>query len=581
MLTELNIHNLAVIEDARIKLSPGLTIISGEEGSGKSLIVDALGVLLGARASTGLIRSGASATRVEGVFWLSSPIIENLKNILVESDVELDSDGTLIISRELQQQGRSIARINSRPVPLSLLRNIGQNLMEIHGQMDYISLLDNHHQLNLLDAHGNTVELRNRLSSTVDKLRQIIRDLSSFTTQKTDERQELLKYQIDEIKRADLKLGEDQSLQERHDMLCCAEALKESCLKAYDSLYGEERSATVLIHEALVSLKAIKNNDSAILNYRRQLEDAIFNMEETARELRNYGENMEADSAQLEEIEQRIGLINALKRKYGVTIENILSFYSKAKIELEAMENEGEQKIQLGKDRVKLELEAGKQAEELSLLRRRAATSLAELVNEELADLGLPWAKFDIGLRREEDSMGLPIARGKRFAFTREGIDHIDFMVTTNPGEPIRQLSKIASGGETCRIMLALKSALKKIDPIPTLVFDEIDASVGGRSGDTMGRKLAMLARQHQVLCITHLPQIACFGDSHIKLLKDTSSGRAYTKIEHVEGQSRVQELAAMLGSAQAEKAMLDGAGKLLRKAQIWKEREKEPVVAG
>jgi DNA repair protein RecN (Recombination protein N) len=581
MLTELNIHNLAVIEDARIKLSPGLTIISGEEGSGKSLIVDALAVLLGARASTGLIRSGTSATRVEGVFWLSLPVIEKLKSILEETDVELDSEGTLIISRELLQQGRSIARINSRPVPLSLLRNIGQNLMDIHGQMDYISLLDNHHQLNLLDAHGNTVELRNKLSSTVDKLRQIIRDLSSPTTQKTDERQELIKYQIDEIERADLKPGEDKSLQERYDVLCCAEVLKESCLKAYDSLYGEERSATVLIHEALVSLKAIKNNDSAILNYRKQLEDATANMEETARELRNYGEKLEADSSQLEEIEQRIGLINSLRRKYGTTIEDILAFYSKANIESKAMENESEQKMELEKDRAKWELEAGKQAEELSLLRRRAATSLTELVNEELADLGLPWAKFDIGLQREEDSMGLPIARGKRFAFTREGIDHIDFMVATNPGEPVRQLSKIASGGETCRIMLALKSALKRIDPIPTLVFDEIDASVGGRSGDTMGRKLAMLARQHQVLCITHLPQIACFGDFHIKLLKDTSSGRAYTKVEQVEGQSRVQELAAMLGSAQAEKAMFEGAGKLLRKAQTWKEREKEPVAAG
>lgn len=578
MLNELHIQNFAVIEDVKLNLEAGLTIISGEEGSGKSLIVDALGALLGARATNGLIRSGTSTARVEGIFWLSAEVVEKLSSLLQESAIELDSDGMLIISRELQQQGRSIARINSRAVPLSLLRQIGQNLVDIHGQMDYISLLDAHRQLDLLDAHGNLTVLTNKLSYTVDILRQTIRDLSSVNSPKTDGRLELLRYQIEEIERANLKPGEEQSLQERHDVLCHAEVLKESCLKAYDSLYGEERSATVLIHEALVSLRGLKNNDPAILAHKSHLEDAISNLEETARDLRHYGETIEADAAQLGEVEQRLNLLSSLKRKYGATIEDMLSFYSKAKSELDAMESQQERSAHLEKEKERLDFEAGKQAEELSLSRRRAATSLTELINEELSDLGLPWAKFDICLCREEDTKGLPTARGKRFAFTREGIDRVEFMVTTNPGEPMRPLSKIASGGETCRIMLALKSALKRVDPIPTLVFDEIDGAVGGRSGDTMGRKLATLARQHQVLCITHLPQIACFGDSHIRLVKDTSSGRAYTRVETIEGQSRVQELAAMLGSEQAEKTMLDGAGKLLRKAQSWKEREKDLV---
>lgn len=578
MLSELHIKNFAVIEDAQIKFGPGLTIVSGEEGSGKSLIVDALGVLLGARATPGFIRNGTATARVEGIFWLSESVVSKLKTLLQECDVKLENDGTLIITREIQQMGRSIARINSRPVPLSLLKQIGQSLMDIHGQMDYISLLDNHQQLNLLDAHGATTELHDKLAESIDKLRQIIRDLSTSSIQKTDEHQELLKYQIDEIERASLSPGEDLSLQEKHEVLCCAEALKENCLRVYDNLYGEERSATVLIHEALVSLKGLKNNDPVILNHKKHLEDFAVSLEEIARELCRYGENMEADSTQLVEIEQRLTLINALKRKYGTTIEEILDFCSKAKLELEIMANKHEQKIQLEKERELLQIASGKQAEALSLQRRKAVTSLVELVNEELAELGLPWAKFDISLRREEDPSGLPTTRGKYFAFTREGIDQIEFMVTTNPGEPTRPLSKIASGGETCRIMLALKSALKRVDPIPTLVFDEIDASIGGRSGDTMGRKLALLARQHQVLCITHLPQIACFGDSHIRLVKDTSSGRAYTKIEQIEGQNRIEELAAMLGSVQAEKTMVDGAGKLFRKAQTWKAQEKEPV---
>lgn len=580
MLSELHIKNFAVIEDAQLSLRPGLSIISGEEGSGKSLIVDALGVLLGARATTGFIRNGTSTARVEGIFWLSAEIMDKLSILLQESAIEVDSDGMLIISRELQQQGRSIARINSRAVPLSLLRQIGQKLVDIHGQMDYISLLDSHHQLDLLDAHGNLIGLRNKLADTIDALRQTIRDLSSVNSPKTDGRLELLKYQIEEIERADLKQTEDQALQERHNVLCRAEALKENCLKAYDSLYGEERSATVLIHEALVSLRELKSNDPAILAHKKHLEDAIASLEETARELRNYGETIEADATQLEEIEQRLNLLNSLKRKYGATLEDVISFYSKAKSELDAIESQQERSAHLDKEKERLECDASKQAEELSLSRRRAATSLTELINEELSDLGLPWAKFDICLRREEDATGLPTARGKRFAFTREGIDHIEFMVTTNPGEPMRPLSKIASGGETCRIMLALKSALKRVDPIPTLVFDEIDGAIGGRSGDTMGRKLATLARQHQVLCITHLPQIACFGDSHIRLIKDTTSGRAYTRVETIEGQSRIEELAAMLGSEQTEKTMLNGAGKLLRKAQAWKEREKELVTA-
>lgn len=412
MLSELHIQNFAVIEDVQLSLRSGLTVISGEEGSGKSLIVDALGILLGARATTGLIRNGTSSARAEGIFWLSAETMEKLSPLFQESAIEIDSDGMLIISRELQQQGRSITRVNSRAIPLSLLRQIGQNLVDIHGQMDYISLLDTHRQLDLLDAHGNLMGLRNKLSNTVDSLRQTIHDLSSTSSPKTDGRLELLKYQIEEIERANLKQAEDQELQERHDVLCRAESLKENCLKSYDNLYGEERSATVLIHEALVSLRGIKNNDPAILVYKKNLEDAIASLEETARELRNYGEKLEADANQLEEIEQRLKLLNSLKRKYGMTLEDVLSFYSKAKAELDAVENQLERSAHLDKERERIECDAGKQAEELSLLRRRAATSLTELINEELSDLGLPWAKFDVSLRREEDAKGLPTARG-------------------------------------------------------------------------------------------------------------------------------------------------------------------------
>ena len=575
MLSELNIKNFAVIKDMQLNLGPGLNILSGDEGVGKSLVVDALNILLGERIPAGLIRNGASTARAEGVFWLTAEVIAQLNSILQESAIELEDDGMLVISRDLQQQGRSVSRVNGRAIPLSLLRQISQHLVDIHGQTDCISLLDVHRQLDLLDANGNLMELRHRLATSVNDLYQKVRELSSADSEETNGRRELLKYQTEEITRANLKTGEEQSLQNKREVLRQAEALKESCLTAYSNLYGEERSATVLIHEALVALRWINGVNPSIPSYREQLEDAMVNLEEIARDLRQYGETVETNMEQLGELEQRLNLLSSLKRKYGATIEDILSFNARAQSELEAIDNDQRKRNCLEKEKVNLEDKAGRLAEELSLSRRRAAKSLVKLVNEELADLGLTWAKFDIHLNREEDRNGLPAAGGKRFAFNRNGIDRIEFMVSTNPGEPMRPLRSIASGGETCRIMLALKSALNRVDPTPTLVFDEIDGGVGGRSGDTVGRKLATIAQQHQVLCITHLPQIACFGDAHIRLVKNTGSGRASTTIEIVEGQSRIEELAAMLGSEQASQTMIDSAGTLLDQAQAWKKREK------
>ncbi len=578
MLCELRIQNFAVIKDMHLKFDPGMNVISGDEGAGKSLIIDALAILLGSRASSNIIRSKTSTARVEGVFWMPETISERLDQILKETDVEPEGDGILVISRDIQQQGRSIARINSRAVPASILRHVGENLVDLHGQTDYISLLDTHRQLDLLDAHGNLIDQRDVVSQNVDRLRQHIRELDSLNGGRGEERRELLEYQVEEIDRSNLQSGEDQALNDKRDLILCSESLKENCLKAYDNLYGEERSATTLIHEALVALKGLNGNISTISLFREQLEGTMTNLEDMARELRNYGDSVESDTNQLEEIEQRINLISSLKRKYGGTIENVLSYHAKAKAELENLQSDEEHNIFLEKEKERLEIETGRLAEELSLSRRQSAKSLSGLVNEELSDLGLPWAKFDIRLHREEDKNGLPTTGKKRYSFGRNGIDRVEFFIATNPGEPMRPLSAIASGGETCRIMLAIKSALNRVDPIPTLVFDEIDGGVGGRSGDTMGRKLATLSEQHQVLCITHLPQIACFGDLHIKLIKENISGRSVTRAESVEGHNRINELADMLGSKQAGQSMVEGASSLLGQANAWKKREKEPI---
>ena len=403
MLSELHIQNFAVIKDIKLTLAPGMTVLSGDEGTGKSLIVDAIGILLGERAPSGLIRNGAPSARVEGIFWLSTEVSECLMSLLQENTIEPECDGMLVISREIQNQGRSIARVNGRVVPLSVLRQIGQNLIDLHGQMDYISLLDSHRQLNLLDAYGNLTTQRNHLSESIDNLRQNIRELASANCHTIDGRQDLIEYQIAEIEHANLEPGEDQSLLNKRSVLLRSEGIKESCLKAYGNLYGEEDSATALIHEALASLRGLDINDSTIPSHRERLEDAMVNLEDIARELRDYGEAVESDADQLEQIEHRLNLITTLKRKFGGTIEDIFHFYTKAKSELEAIKSHQERIKLLDKEREHLESDCGKQAEELSLARRRAAKSLAGLVNEELADLGLPWAKFDISLHREED----------------------------------------------------------------------------------------------------------------------------------------------------------------------------------
>jgi DNA repair protein RecN (Recombination protein N) len=579
MLSELHIENFAVIKDANINLEQGINIISGEEGVGKSILVDSISTLIGSRAPASFIRHGAQQAHIEGIFWLQLNRVEQLHNLLQENGIELEKDGMLVISRTIQQQGRSTARINGRAIPLSLLREIGRYLIDIHGQMDYISLLDPHRQMDILDTYANLASARNNFTTTVDNLRQKTRELATFTSGKTDIHEELLRYQIEEIESADLQVGEDLSLQERRDFLMNAESLKESCFNAYSSLYSEEKSATVLIHEALVALKGFKDENELISRYREQLENTMSNLEDVARDLIHYGDSIESDAGELELIEQRLNLINSLKRKYGPAIEDINNFHAKAKAELDMIDNHLVHKANLEKEVEQLAVMAGRQAEELSLSRRRAAKSLVDLANEELSDLGLVYSKFDISLHREEDPDGLPVTNGKRFAYSNNGIDKVEFLISTNPGEPMKPLAAIASGGETCRIMLAMKSAFRRLDPIPTLIFDEIDIGIGGRSGDVVGKKLASLSNHHQVVCITHLPQIACFGDLHIRMSKDVRSGRASTKVETIKGDSRLKELAAMLGSNNDGEVMRDGADHLLCQAESWKKKEKSAVL--
>jgi DNA repair protein RecN (Recombination protein N) len=580
MLGELHIKDFAVIRDITISFVSGLNIISGEEGSGKSLIVDALSLLMGARAPAGLIRNGARSARVEAIFWPDEKAADLVNALLIENSLEPDESGMLVISRDFMDGGRSVARVNNRTMPLSFLRQIGSHLVDIHGQMEYLSLLDPVHQLSLVDAYGGLNEKRRHLRSVIERMRQVERELATIEQGGKSGYEELLKYQIDEIERAKLEEVSEEELHTERDLLRRAGAICEGCLNAYSNLYGDERSASVLIHKTLSILRSICAVDESLTKYREKLEDDLLSIEEIASELRAYSGRMESRQARLEEIEQKLEAVAALKRKYGNTIESIMAFHEKAKRELEDLYGRRERMEALEAERTVLRSEAAKLAEELSLERRQAADQLAGMVNEELVELGLEWARFDVVLTRKEDPAGLCIASNKCFAYTYDGIDRLEFQVSTNPGEPMRPMAAIASGGETSRLVLAIKSALKIADPIPTLIFDEIDMGVGGRNAESVGRKMAVLSTFHQVICITHLPQIACYGDAHFKMIKEIDNGRAVSRIEQIDGQGRLKELAAMLGSDRNGSAMLKGAEVLVKSAEKWKNGARELIAA-
>ena len=564
MLWELHIKDMAVINDLRLGFKQGLTVLSGDEGAGKSLLVDAFCLLSGGKATTNLIRTCASKTVVEGIFNIN---VENrdLTSLLEANGIDIEPGGTLIISREVHEQGRSIARVNGRAVPVSLLRELGQQLTDIHSQMEHLSLLNSHHQMTLLDRHGGQIPLRNELGVKIGEYRRISKELDSLSEDNPKIERDLLEYQIAEIDQAGIQLGEDESLEQEHRILQCARELNEHCHNAHAMLYSDDCSAIGLVQQAVKALEQAALIDPGLQQRIETIRTAAVELDEAARDLNSYIEKVDDIPGHLLEVEERLALLRQLKRKYGLTLEQVLQSLDDARQKLAAIDSLEERRQELEKERQRLEVEAGNLAEELSHAREKKASTLARAVNSELAELGMPWARFDIDLAREESKDGLP-AYGSKYSFTQYGIDRVQFLASTNPGEPMRPLADIASGGETCRFMLALKSALRQADSIPTPGFDEIDAGVGGRNANAVGKKLAALAQDRQVICITHLPQIACFGDSHYRVVKEVNLAQSVTSIEHLQGDKRVQELAAMLGGI--KKPMLESAQELLTGAR-------------
>jgi DNA repair protein RecN (Recombination protein N) len=583
MLDELSVKNFGIIEEINWKPSPGMNVITGETGAGKSLVVDAVEALLSGQAKEEDIRHGADEARVEGVFHQNDrEDYQALKELLEEKGLD-SGDGTILLACEIKRRGRTTPRVNRQAVSKALLKVIGMAMVDIHGQSEHLSLLNKSAHLDYLDAYAHTLEKRQTFAEKVQELHQMEKEIDLLSR---DERElarhiELLNFQVDEIKKAELQDGEEADLQKESVLLTSAEKLKATSFEIYRILYGEENAMTAdsvldKVNETLPLMKQLADTDASLKPKMVNLEEIVNGLEELAREIQAYGDNLNFDPARLEAVQDRLELIKTLKRKYGASIKEVLDYLAKSEKELTGLTSSGERREELEKQREQQKKEMGILAARLTQDRTKAAQKIAAVVKKELAELSMGRVDFVVSITQEELPEGIPLPAGKTYKFNSSGVDDVGFLASTNPGEPAKALDKIASTGEISRFMLALKSALAEADTIPVLIFDEIDIGIGGRSGEVIGRKLWKLAQNHQVICVTHLPQIAAFADAQYRVTKQTARDRTVSTIEPLKGEAREKELAAMIGGPSYTESALQAARELIAKAEAWKKDSKK-----
>jgi DNA repair protein RecN (Recombination protein N) len=542
MLHALHIENLAIIDRLEVAFEAGFNALTGETGAGKSILIDALNLALGERADISLIRAGAEKLRVNAVFEV--PNDPELHALLGELGVEPE-DGLLYLSREVHTSGRSIARINGQPVPVSALKALGERLIDMHGQHEHQSLLKPSSHLEFLDRWLGepALKLRQQVREAVSALRQTERELQEIVAREREREQmlDLYRFQVDEIRAANLQVGEDEQLETEARRLVYAEKLVALAGNAYDALMGEH-GAYDQAASASRNLTDIARIDPSVSPWGEMLESALVQLEEVAHNLRAYAESIEYDPARLEAVIERQELIKRLKRKYGDTIEAVLQYADEAAAKLHALETQTERRAELEAELARLQESAHALCEQLSALRRDGAQRFANAVQTVLRTLAMERAQFTVEVRPKP--------------MDATGADSVEFLFSANPGEPPRPLSKIASGGEMSRVMLALKTVLADAAPVPTLVFDEIDAGIGGRTAHAVGEQIAQLARHCQILCVTHLPQIACRANHHLLIEKHTDGAMTRVAVQPLTGEARVQEIARMLAGTPTETAL-------------------------
>ena len=569
MLDELRIENFAIINKLEIRFKSGLVIVTGETGAGKSIILDAIMALVGGRVDANMVRSGAERASLEAVFSIPAETRSEIIEILKREELD-EGEPFVTLGREIRGEGRSVARVNGRSVNVSLLKELGHYLVDIHGQSEHLSLLDERSHLGLLDRYAVTQAELADYQTSYKKLTGIRRELKSLRELENESarRTELLSFQVQEIEAAHLKEGEEEGLDQERSRLANAESLSSSAQQALallDEGSPDTSSAVDLIGQASQLLATLARIDASQQELASQVEAINAQLSEVNLDLRGYLDEIEFNPRRLEQVENRLELIHQMKRKYGGSIEAAIEYGKNTREQLENIANAGERIVELEAEEAAAVQEAKISGQKLSEKRKAAALRLATAVERELADLSMPGAHFSVSFDQGDQTTSADEH------FTDNGFDQVEFLIAPNPGEGLKPLVKIASGGETSRLMLALKNVLASVDFVPTLVFDEIDQGIGGRVGFIVGEKLWHLGVNHQVMCVTHLSQLAAFGEQHFRVRKLVVDDRTLTEVEELDDTARIVELAQMTGSM--SESNLTAAQEMLSKAH---ERQKQ-----
>jgi len=571
MLLSLRIQDLAIIDELDMEFSPGLNILTGETGAGKSIILGALELILGGRGSPEDIRSQCDRALVETIFDIHA--LPRVRAWLESRGIEVEDDD-LLIARELSRSGKGRNFIMGSLVPLSTVRELGDLLVDIHGQHQHQSLLAVENHLEALDSFARTDEVRSQVAALYSQWQELGRRLADLSRdeREIERRKDSLAFQVREIEAARLVPGEDVPLEQERQRLTHTEALTQAASRAVDLLSEGERaemSVLALLARVEDELEVLGRFDPTTAPLAEELREQRFRLEDIASRLNQYRTSLEPDPQRLEAVEDRLDLIHQLKRKYGATIEDMLALCEANRQELDRLEHRDDERERTKGELAQAAQALGEACEKLSRTRQSGARKLEKVLVQVLADLNMPRTRFSATVQRQpaEPDEGVPIG-GSFFRAGPTGVDQVEFLISPNPGEDLKPLRKIASGGELSRIMLALKSLMARRDQIPTLVFDEIDVGIGGATADYIGEKMAELSQTCQIICITHLPQIAVRAQTHFAVEKKFAGGRAVTTVRHLGPSERPTELARMLEGAEITDLGRRHAAQMIRQAK-------------
>ena len=552
MLELLHIENIAIIEAADIEFAPGFNALTGETGAGKSIVIDSLSAVLGQRTSRELIRTGADKAFVSAAF---SGTVPELTETL---GIQPEADGTLLLQREIQTDGKNVCRVNGRPVTVGQLRALGARLLNIHGQHDGQQLLDEEQHIVYLDSFGKTEVLINAYTEKYKHFTDIRRQISALQMDEAEKarRVDTLQYQIEELKRAKLKPGEEEELTARRGMLRNAEKFLDAVAGADYALNGDDSGGGALsaLRQAQDALGGVRHLDDAFGQLYERLGEAYSEVYDIAATVEDKRSELDVSPGELDRVESRMDLLYRLKKKYGATVEDMLDYQARCEAELAQIEDAGDMLVRLEQALSKAEKEARQAAQALSDARKAAADRLTAQILTELQQLDMGKIRFAVDFAEKP--------------LDSDGMDTVRFLMSANVGEELRPIHKIASGGELARIMLAMKNVLSEQDHVGTMVFDEVDTGVSGRAAQKVAEKMARISRRNQVLCVTHLPQLAAMADTHFSVEKGERGGRTYTEVRRLDREQRRRELARLTGGSHVSQTMLDGAEELLVQAE-------------